>query len=69
MISLDAPPIAANLSFLAVYSCEGVTGAFPQVLSFAGLTAFGSPKKSRGSGVFTNTEDTAPSLWPARVPR
>lgn len=51
------------------YSCEGVTGAFLQVLSFTGLTAFGSPKKSRGSGVFTNTEDTAPFLWPARVPR
>jgi len=34
-------------------------GASRQVLSFTGLTTFGRRKKSRGSGVFTNTEDSA----------
>ena len=40
------------------YSCEGVTGAFRQALHSPGSRPSDRPK-SRGSGVFTNTEDSA----------
>jgi hypothetical protein len=38
------------------------------VLSFKGLSAFGRPKNAGGSGVFTNTEESAPFLCPFACP-